>query len=145
MKDYHGGVIYVGKSKNLKQRVQSYFYKSKSHSNKVKRMVSQIKDLEYRVTDTEFEAFMLECKLIHEIKPVYNKKMKNPLGYTYILIHAGKGLRSIEVTNVLPANETPVCFGPYTANRTRSKRRCKAFGIALKLRAINPASAVHLV
>ena len=40
MKDSHGGVIYVGKSKNLKQRVQSYFYKSKSHSNKVKRMVS---------------------------------------------------------------------------------------------------------
>lgn len=133
MKDYHGGVIYVGKSKNLKQRVQSYFYKSKSHSNKVKRMVSQIKDLEYRVTDTEFEAFMLECKLIHEIKPVYNKKMKNPLGYTYILIHAGKGLRSIEVTNVLPANETPVCFGPYTANRNTVEKAVQGIRDCFKI------------
>lgn len=138
MKDVLGGIIYVGKSKNLKQRVQSYFYKSKSHSNKVKRMVSQIKDLEYRVTDTEFEAFMLECKLIHELKPVYNKKMKNPLGYTYIVITAGKGLRGMEVTNVLPVNETSVSFGPYTANRNTVEKAVQGIRECFKIACNQP-------
>ncbi|WP_410768515.1 GIY-YIG nuclease family protein [Fontibacillus sp. BL9] len=116
MKDSGGGIIYVGKSKNLKQRVQSYFYNAKGHSNKTKRLVNNIKDLEIRLTDTEFEAFMTECKLIHELKPVYNKKMRNPLAYSYIVIRSIKGLRRILITNS-PRAEDKVCFGPYTANR----------------------------
>ncbi|MEF2964224.1 GIY-YIG nuclease family protein [Paenibacillus sp. M1] len=117
MKDSLGGIIYVGKSKNLKQRVQSYFYNSKSHSTKVKRMVSQIKDMEYRLTDTEFEAFMLECKLIHELKPVYNKKMKNPLAYSYIVIRNGRGMRRIEIDNNPAGEDGQICFGPYAVSR----------------------------
>lgn len=74
MKDGNGGILYVGKSKNLQQRVRSYFYPSAPHSNKIKRLVNNVKDLEIRVTDTEFEALMLECRLIREWKPVYNKK-----------------------------------------------------------------------
>lgn len=74
MKDNLGHIIYVGKAKQLKRRVQSYFQNSKSHSPKVKQLVRNIKDLEIILTDTEFEAFMLECKLIKEIKPMYNKK-----------------------------------------------------------------------
>ncbi|RCX23439.1 excinuclease ABC subunit C [Fontibacillus phaseoli] len=116
MKDSSGGILYVGKSKNLKQRVQSYFYNTKGHSNKTKRLVNNIKELEIRLTDTEFEAFMLECKLIHELKPVYNKKMRNPLAYSYIVIRSVKGLRRIFITNCLQTGDK-VCFGPYTANR----------------------------
>jgi excinuclease ABC subunit C len=86
MKDSLQSIIYVGKSKNLKSRVSSYFVNSKSHSPKVVKLVKNIKDFEYSLTDTEFEAFMLECKLIKKIKPIYNKKMKSPLSYTYIKI-----------------------------------------------------------
>lgn len=142
MKDALGGVIYVGKSKNLKQRVQSYFYNSKTHSNKVKRMVSSIKDLEYRVTDTEFEAFMLECRLIHELKPVYNKKMKNPLAYHFIVIRFNKGLRRIEVTNHPDDTENLNCFGPYTANKRTIEKAVQGFQECYKI-ACNQSVSGH--
>lgn len=73
MKDSRGDVIYVGKSKNLKSRVQSYFYHSKAHSRKVEKLVKTLKDFDFIQTDTEFEAFMLECQLIKEMKPYFNK------------------------------------------------------------------------
>lgn len=116
MKDASGGIIYVGKSKNLKQRVQSYFYKLESHPNKVRRLVSQIRDLDIITTDTEFEALMLECRLIHDYKPVYNKKMKNTLAYTYIVIQPGEARRRIRVTHLPEEGEEEGCFGPYTAS-----------------------------
>lgn len=116
MKDTSGGIIYVGKSKNLKQRVQSYFYKLESHPNKVRRLVSQIRDLDIITTDTEFEALMLECRLIHDYRPVYNKKMKNTLAYTYIVIQPGEVRRRIRVTHHPEEWEEEMSFGPYTAS-----------------------------
>lgn len=118
MKDSLGGIIYVGKSKNLKKRVQSYFYQNKSHTPKVKKLVQHVGDLDYMVTDTEFEAFMTECELIQRHKPMHNRKMKNPLAYTYIVIQRTAGLRRIEITNN-PMSDNPeqVHFGPYTANK----------------------------
>jgi len=79
MKDSNESIIYVGKSKNLKSRVGSYFINSKSHSQKIVKLVKNLKDFDYILTDTEFEAFMLECRLIKETKPIYNRMMKNPL------------------------------------------------------------------
>lgn len=67
MKDSLGTIIYVGKSKNLKSRVSSYFQDSKSHSSKIIKLVQNLKDFEYITTDTEFEAFLLECKLTKSI------------------------------------------------------------------------------
>ncbi|WP_151733516.1 UvrB/UvrC motif-containing protein [Paenibacillus tengchongensis] len=118
MKDSLGQVIYVGKAKQLKRRVQSYFYQSKGHSPKVKQLVSHIRDLDVILTDTEFEAFMLECRLIKEIKPMYNRKMKNPLAYTYIAVHQEKTRRQMAVSY---DSETPAAvrqFGPYTSRGT---------------------------
>ncbi|MBY9081768.1 GIY-YIG nuclease family protein [Paenibacillus sp. HN-1] len=127
MKDSLGHIIYVGKSKNLKKRVQSYFYQNKSHSPKVKKLVGHIRDLEHRVTDTEFEAFMLECRLIHELKPMYNRKMKNPLGYPYILIGPGPGLKRIKVSADLPEEPGWRAFGPYTSSRGSVERAVQDF------------------
>jgi excinuclease ABC subunit C len=62
MKDSNAQVIYVGKAKNLKNRVQSYFQNSKSHSKKILKLKANLKDFDYILTDTEFEAFMLECQ-----------------------------------------------------------------------------------
>ena len=64
MKDKDGKVIYVGKSKVLRNRVSQYFQSSKNHSQKTISMVSNIADFDYIITDTESEALALECNLI---------------------------------------------------------------------------------
>lgn len=121
MKDSLGGIIYVGKSKNLKNRVGSYFQNSKSHSPKVLKLIKHLTDFEYIITDTEFEAFMLECKLIKEIKPLYNKKMKSPMSYSYVRIDTDAKYPSIEITNELGKGDKSRYFGPY-ANRNTVER-----------------------
>ena len=118
MKDSLNRVIYVGKSKNLKNRVGSYFHNSKSHSPKVVKLVKNLKDFEYILTDTEFEAFMLECKLIKEIKPIYNKQMKSPKSYSYIKIKVNENYPSIELTNDVNESDGNIYFGPYTNKNT---------------------------
>lgn len=118
MKDGLGHIIYVGKAKQLKRRVSSYFQNSKSHSPKVKQLVKHIKDLDIIHTDTEFEAFMLECKLIKEIKPMYNKKMKNPQAYTYIVLTGHEKMRSLETSYEPPKQEGTQFWGPYTSRST---------------------------
>lgn len=121
MKDSLGSVIYVGKSKNLKNRVQSYFYNSKGHSPKVEKLVKNLKDFEYITTDTEFEAFMLECRLIKKLKPLYNKKMKSPLSYIYICITTDSIYPAIEIVNSPDENISNTYFGPYTNINTVEK------------------------
>lgn len=118
MKDSLGHIIYVGKAKQLKRRVSSYFQHSKAHPPKVKMMVRHIRDLEYRLTDTEFEAFMLECKLIKELKPLYNKKMKSPQNYTYILFYIHEGIRRMELAYNPDEREGCLAFGPFTSRHT---------------------------
>ncbi|MGG6313063.1 GIY-YIG nuclease family protein [Paenibacillus macerans] len=141
MKDAAGGVIYVGKSKNLKQRVRSYFHESRARSAKVERLVHNVKDLEIRLTDTEFEAFMLECRLIHELKPVYNKQMKSPLGYVYLAIRDKQGSWRMEVTGE-PENEPNLaCFGPFTAKRNTVEQAVQGIREYLKIACSKPASA----
>ena len=121
MKDSNGSVLYVGKSKHLKQRVQSYFQNSKNHSPKIIKLVHHLKDFDYILTDTEFEAFLLECQLIKKIKPVYNTQMKNPLSYTYIVIKRNGKNRIIETTNSLKQNDGHLYFGPYISKSTVEK------------------------
>ena len=118
MKDSPGSTIYVGKSKNLKSRVSSYFQSSKAHSPKVVKLVRNIKDFDYMLTDTEFEAFMLECKLIREIKPFYNKLLKSPRSYTYIKISIGEKYPTIEISGESDNNDRSLYFGPYTSKNT---------------------------
>lgn len=133
MKDFQNTIIYVGKSKSLRKRVQSYFYNNKSHSPKVKKLVKHVKDLEHIVTDTEFEAFLLECKLIQELKPMYNRKMKNPLAYTYIAVRQTDGLRRLEIRNDPSMKDSLIQFGPYTANKHAVEKAVQGIQAALKI------------
>lgn len=87
MKDAEGRVIYVGKSKKLKNRVTSYFV-SGNHSYKTERMVSLVRDFDYIVTDTEIEALALENTLIKKHSPRYNIKLKDAKSYPYVKITA---------------------------------------------------------
>jgi excinuclease ABC subunit C len=121
MKDSLDTIIYVGKSKNLKSRVGSYFINSKSHSPKVIKLVQNLKDFDYILTDTEFEALLLECKLIKEIKPIYNRQMKSPKGYCYIKIKIDEKYPDIEICSEPNSSDGNLYFGPYTNKNTVEK------------------------
>lgn len=137
MKDQFGTIIYIGKAKALKKRVQSYFHQNTSHSPKVKRLVQQIRDLEVRHTDTEFEAFMLECKLIKQWKPMYNAKMKNPLAYTYLALRTNGGLKHIEITDTPEDPQAEQLWGPYTS-RSMIERALYGLHEAMQLLCSHP-------
>lgn len=138
MKDGLGHIIYVGKAKQLKRRVKSYFQNSKSHSPKVKQLVRHIKDLDIILTDTEFEAFMLECKLIKEIKPMYNRKMKNPQAYTYIVIGTDDKMHSLEITYDPADQKGNHIWGPYTS-RSTVERAVQGIKESSKILCSNPS------
>lgn len=86
MKDASGKIIYIGKAKNLKNRVSSYFRESVYHNEKTLKMISKICDYDFIVTDTEYECLLLECGLIKQYKPKYNILLKDGRGYSYIKV-----------------------------------------------------------
>lgn len=86
MKNSKGEIIYIGKAKALKNRVTQYFGSGNQHTEKVKRMVSNVDDFEYIVCDSEFEALILENSLIKQNKPKYNILLKDDKGYSYVKI-----------------------------------------------------------
>ncbi len=86
MKNAKGDIIYIGKAKNLKKRVTSYFRENPDHTPKVSAMVSNVYDYDFIVTDSEYEALILECSLIKQHKPKYNILLKDDKGYHYIRV-----------------------------------------------------------
>ena len=115
MKDSQGHILYVGKAKSLKKRVRTYFQNTKTHSPKIKKLVAHLKDFDTIHTDTEFDALMLECHLIKEIKPHYNRMMKSPQSFAYLVIDPHKKVRKIEVCNQTTDIEDSFIFGPFTS------------------------------
>ncbi len=111
MKDTHGAIFYVGKAKNLKNRVRSYFQHNNQHSKKVQRMVWNIADLEWRTVDTELDALLLECQLIQAHHPLYNRVMNNHRNYAYIQLTPAGAVIAQE-TAEQPA-ETAGWVGPF--------------------------------
>lgn len=113
MKDNDKNVIYVGKAKNLKNRVNSYF--NKNHDNlKTKTLVSNIKEFEYIITSTEVESLILECTLIKEYYPKYNILFKDGKTYPYIKITIKEDYpRIMKVRKII--NDKNKYFGPYTS------------------------------
>lgn len=110
MKNADGEIIYVGKSKKLKNRVVSYF-SSKSHSYKTAKMVSLVRDFDYIVCKTEIEALTLENVLIKKHSPKYNIKLKDSKSYPYIKVTAEE-FPKLFVTRERRADKAKY-FGPY--------------------------------
>lgn len=109
MKDINSRIIYVGKAKNLKNRVRSYF--KSSHEGKTAKLVSEIRDFETIITSTDKEAFLLEITLIQKHKPYYNIKLKRGTGYPYIKITHEKDPQLKIVSQV--KKDDGYYFGPY--------------------------------
>ncbi|HPP73523.1 MAG TPA: excinuclease ABC subunit UvrC [Armatimonadota bacterium] len=117
MKNALGDVIYVGKAVVLKNRVRSYFQKlGKDVSNKVRRMVHEVADIEWIVTDTELEALILESNLIKKYRPHYNVRLKDDKSYPYICITLNERFpRPIFLRKIkFEGKDGNRYFGPYT-------------------------------
>ena len=84
MKDKEEKIIYIGKAKNLRNRVRSYFTKNQNY--KTQKLVQKIHDIEFILTDNESEAFLLEANMIKRYRPVYNIELKDQQRYTYLKI-----------------------------------------------------------
>ncbi|EMF0077350.1 excinuclease ABC subunit UvrC [Enterococcus hirae] len=132
MKDKNGTIIYVGKAKILKNRVRSYF--TGSHNTKTERLVSEIEDFEYIVTESNIEALLLEINLIKKNDPKYNIMLKDDKTYPFLKITNEKYPRLVITRKVL--KDKAVYFGPYpdvgAANETKKildrlfpLRKCK--------------------
>lgn len=110
MKDKHGTVIYVGKSKQLRNRVRSYF--KGAHDEKTQRLVMEIRDFEYIVTSTEIDALILEMNLIKQYDPKYNIMLKDDKSYPYLKI-TNETHPQLQITRKIK-NDGGKYFGPYT-------------------------------
>lgn len=132
MRDGSGKVIYVGKSRSLKNRVSQYFHESPSHGEKTRRMVMNVRDFDYILTDTEIEALSLENGLIKQYSPKYNIKLKDSKSYPYIKITVNDEYPKITVTRKRSADGAKY-YGPYSsisAVYSILGTVCKSFGIA---------------
>ncbi len=106
-----GGIIYIGKAKALKNRVSQYFGSQNNHAEKVRRMVDNVADFEYIITDSEFEALILECSLIKQHTPKYNILLKDDKGYSYIRVSPGDWGKLSYVLQ--KADDGATYIGPY--------------------------------
>ncbi len=118
MKNKDGKIIYIGKAKALKNRVSQYFGSQEKHYIKVRKMVENVEDFDYILTDSEFEALVLECSLIKQNMPKYNILLKDDKGFSYIKITKGW-------QNIYPVlqkdDDSADYLGPYTAGFSVTK------------------------
>ena len=106
-------IIYIGKAKALKNRVSQYFGSQNNHPEKVRRMVDNVDYFEYIITDSEFEALVLEASLIKQNKPRYNILLKDDKGYSYIKISKEEYPR---ITEAKKPDGSGEFIGPYTSS-----------------------------
>ncbi len=116
-KDAEGNIIYVGKAASLRHRVSSYFGSEQKLTPKTRRMVSQVKDLEYFVTASEQEALILELNLIKQHHPRYNARLRDDKTFPYLKIDLGEDWPRVHITRKLVENGGRY-FGPFASAKS---------------------------
>ncbi|MGH2356395.1 MAG: excinuclease ABC subunit UvrC [Candidatus Limnocylindria bacterium] len=114
MKGASGRVLYVGKADSLRHRVRSYFGSKAAFDPRIERMVSEVTDVEWIVTDTVSEAFLLENNLIKEHRPRFNIRLRDDKSYPFVKITLGEDFPRIVRTRKL-ARDGSRYFGPYAS------------------------------
>ncbi len=114
MKNKQGKIIYIGKAKKLKNRVSQYFGSQNKHPIKVRKMVENVDDFDYILTDSEFEALVLEASLIKQNQPKYNILLKDDKGYSYIKV-TNEPYRKISAV-LQKDDENADYIGPFTSS-----------------------------
>ncbi len=123
-----GRIIYIGKAKNLRNRVRTYFQSRDRLDSKTSRMVSQVVDLDLMETRNDIEALILEANLVHEYKPRYNISLKDDKHFPYIKITTNEPFPRVLVVRKL-AKDGATYFGPYT--NAKAMRKTISFLTAL--------------
>ncbi len=134
-KDKTGKIIYVGKAKNLRNRVRTYFQSPEKHDPKTGRLVAGIHDFDLMVTDSEIEALILEANLVKEYHPRYNVNLKDDKHFPYIKITVKDTYPRVLIVRRLE-NDGSRYFGPYT-NATGMRRTINFLTRLFKIRACN--------
>jgi excinuclease ABC subunit C len=111
-KDEAGKIIYIGKAKNLRNRVRSYFQSGRGHDRKTRELVRRIVDLEFIVTDTEVEALVLESNLIKKHKPRYNIQLKDDKQYPHLKLTINEPFPRVMITRRVQ-RDGALYFGPF--------------------------------
>ena len=111
-KDLRQKVLYVGKAKNLRNRIKSYFQKSSGLDMRKEAMVKEVKDLTYIVTGNELEAFVLEANLIKQYKPKFNVILRDDKNYPYLKLTVNEEWPGLEVVRKIK-KDGALYFGPY--------------------------------
>ena len=131
MKNKSGHIIYIGKAKALKNRVSQYFWRFQHHEGKVRKMVENVDHFEYILTDSEFEALVLECSLIKQHQPKYNILLKDDKGYSYIRISLNEKWPRVESAKRV-AEDGALYLGPYISSfavKETVDQAVRAFGL----------------
>lgn len=115
MYDAKGDILYVGKAKNLKSRVTSYFLK-KGHSIKTQSLVKKIANIEITITSSETEALILEQNLIKDLKPPYNILLRDDKSYPYIYLATDKPFPSLSMKRAKALGKVGRYFGPFPSS-----------------------------
>ncbi|WP_304236290.1 excinuclease ABC subunit UvrC [Jiulongibacter sediminis] len=110
--DQKGTIIYVGKAKNLKNRISSYFYNFDRADRKTKRLVMNIHNLEYTVVHSEYDALLLENNMIKELQPKFNIMLKDDKNYPYICVTNERFPRLVK-TRQIDDRKKGKMYGPY--------------------------------
>jgi excinuclease ABC subunit C len=116
MRDANNRVIYVGKAVVLRNRVRSYFQESASHPPKTERLVADVADLEWIVTNSELEALILECELIKRYSPRYNVRLKDDKRYPYIKVSVQEDYPHVYIVRNM-VRDGARYFGPFTSSQ----------------------------
>ena len=116
MRDADHKVIYVGKAVVLRHRVRSYFQPGADHPPKTERLVAEVADLEWIVTESELEALILECELIKRYRPHYNVRLKDDKRYPYIKISMDEDYPRVLIVRNM-AHDGARYFGPFTSSQ----------------------------
>lgn len=114
MKDSAGRILYVGKAKNLRSRIRSYFQKPEGLTDKTRVLVKKITDLEFTVTTTELEALLLECNLIKKHRPRYNIRLKDDKNFPYVVLDFTHPFPQIRITRKIFSSPNLKYFGPFS-------------------------------
>ena len=114
MKDASDKIIYVGKASVLRNRMRSYFGSASGLSPKIRKLVSQITDFEFIVTDTESEALILENTLIKRYRPRFNARLKDDKTYPFLKIDLSEEFPRVYITRQV-SDDGARYFGPFAS------------------------------
>lgn len=114
MKDVHGGVLYIGKAKQLRSRVRSYFGSSRALAPRIRALTAQIETIEHVVTHNESEALLLEATLVKRYQPAYNIRLKDDKHYPYLKVDVQNDWPRVTITRQVE-DDGARYFGPYAS------------------------------